>query len=164
MQLDENGSYFDEDDPGEPSTGIPRLSVTEEEAKILSAIAAHRKVLEIGTGLGVSTRALAKWAKWVVTIDIDPWVHENVFPDLEQHGNVSVADNRDDFPHKHDFDIVFIDGDHNLPQVKEDIRFARSHCHGIIVCHDAKYSDVSLATDGWLTLDTTHGLAIWPCQ
>ena len=59
----ENGSYTHPADPGEPTTGTPRLSVTELEADILAALVAGRDVLEIGTGLGVSTRAMAATAR-----------------------------------------------------------------------------------------------------
>ena len=44
-----------------------------------------KNVLEIGTGLGVSTRAISTTAFKVTSIDIDPWAHSFRFP-----GNVSL--------------------------------------------------------------------------
>lgn len=163
---DRHGSYTSPDDPGEPVIEKPRVSITEDEAKILSAIAAGRSVFEIGTGLGVSTRALARWAHVVVTHDIDPWVHENVWPDLPK--NVVRAPERLD-PSWWSVSLVFIDGNHATDAVLEDIEFARSLEPQLIVLHDAKYDNVrrAILTDegrwdeapDWTFLDTHHGLA-----
>src|SRR3954471_13056030 len=82
MVRSKRGDFTRKDDPGEPRIKKPRVSVTEDEARILSAFALGRVVLEIGTGLGVSTRALASTAKCVWTSDIDEWVQRTIWPEL----------------------------------------------------------------------------------
>jgi hypothetical protein len=73
------GYYSHPEDPGEAYYGgsPKRLSVTDEEAEILAKLATGMTVLELGTGLGVSTKALASTAKSVITVDPDPWVRED---------------------------------------------------------------------------------------
>lgn len=155
------GSYRHTDDPGEPTTGQPRLSVTDEEAAVLSAVCIGRGVLEIGTGLGVSTRALADSARFVITVDVDPWVHDNVWPFLP--GNVAGVKALDEITAS--FDAVFIDGDHSTDATRRDIDFARSHLlpGGLLVVHDVNYGSVrkALTGPGWRTVTTSHGLGFW---
>lgn len=162
VRLD-NGSYTHPDDTGEPTTLKPRVSITDDEGAILSGLAAGRNVFEIGTGLGVSTRALARWACRVVTHDIDPWVQHNIWPDLLLVAGVTPT--RDDYVSPRNFDLVFIDGDHATEAVQRDITFAADIEPVLIVCHDAKYLNVRRAIESadfldWLFLDTEHGLAI----
>ena len=149
------------DDPGEPTTGKPRLSISDKEAEILSALAAGKTVLEIGTGLGVSTRALARYAYAVDTIDVDPWVAGTIVPKLlEECPNVRAFGTREG----HEFyDLVFIDGSHDTNAVLDDLAFAEQHILGsaLIVCHDARYSNVrqALIGDSWNFIQTEHVLA-----
>lgn len=157
MRRHETGSWEHPDDPGEPSTGVRRLSVTDTEAAILSGLAAGKMVIEIGTGLGVSTRALARWASVVYTIDVDEWVFRNIMPTLPE--NVTAVTDRAHFHAGKAFDLVFIDGDHSGEAVKADLRFARQLCRGLIVCHDAKAISEYLDGD-WLHIATVHGLAV----
>lgn len=162
------GSWFSPDDPGEPMIGKARVSVSDEEAKILSALGAGRRVLEIGTGLGVSTRALARFAKYVHTHDIDPWVQANVWPQLHEDldpflytltTRANCVDNMRGY-----WDLVFIDADHSTVAVLEDVAFARELDPAVIVLHDVAYENVEnamLALDGdWFKIDTEHGLGI----
>lgn len=153
-----DGSYTGTGDPGEHSTGHPRVSITDDEGRMLAQMAAGLTVLEIGTGLGVSTGYLASKAKRVVTLDVDGWVHEHVWPTLP--ANVSTSYDRGEI-HGSTFDLVFIDGDHTPGQVLADIEFAKSVCasDGVIVAHDA----IPLARlfEGWNMIVTTHGLAVW---
>lgn len=155
MRRHESGSWEHPDDPGEPSTGVRRLSVTDTEAAILSTIAAGKSVLEIGTGLGVSTRALARWAEIVYTLDIDEWVFKTILPTLPENV-VGITDRN---IKGRLFDVVFIDGDHSAAAVTDDLRFAREVCQGVIVCHDSKAIGEYLDGD-WLHIATTHGLAV----
>lgn len=133
--------YFCPDDPGEPF-GNKRWSVSETEARILSELFRNKTILEIGTGLGISTAKMAETAKRVCTIDIDPWVKENVVPGLPTNvsfyssiGNANVID---------EFDGAFIDGLHVYKQVMEDIISVRKMVKkgGIIIFHDYHIDDV----------------------
>lgn len=152
-------SYRHPEDPGEPSTGDPRLSVTDLEADILAAFVAGRHVLEIGTGLGVSTRALASSAESVHTIDIDPWVRETIWPDLPP--NVTCGD----LPRR-EFEAVFIDGDHSSEAVERDITLAmRVAASGaVVLAHDtgsdAVRKPLLAACDRWRFIPTTHGIGV----
>jgi predicted RNA methylase len=134
--------YFSPQDPG------GRLSVNDHEAELIGGMVRGLHVLEIGTGLGVSTRALAMSARKVVTIDIDPWVQENIWPvllddlpNLEVHSEIPW----DAAP----FEAVFIDGDHSEKAVLKDIDFskpfARADC--VYIFHDSKYTSVRNAIE-----------------
>ena len=129
-----DGNYECPDDPGEAGYlgWCRRRSVTDEEADILKELCTGQKVLEIGTGLGVSTRAIATTAREVVSIDIDPWCHEFEFP-----ANVRLMNEIPDEP----FDLTFIDGNHHYQNVMEDIRKAI----GKIILHDYYLDDVRMA-------------------
>ena len=166
MNLDQldNGSYVAPDDPGEPGTGRPRISITERESQLLAFLAANKRVLEIGTGLGISTDRLACHALEVWTVDIDPWVHANVFPAL--HKDVKCFTDRDQIPESEVFDVVFIDGRHTVVDTHVDIEYAQSRCpRGIIVVHDAGLPEVYEALTyefgaDWAMVETTHGIAV----
>ena len=156
MLRHESGSWSHPDDPGEPSTGHPRLSVTDLEASILAAFVAGWTVLEIGTGLGVSTRALASTAKQVHTVDIDPWVHETIWPYLPD--NVVTHESPDKVDRVF---AVFIDGDHSTAQTARDIVTAQRCSPNVILCHDANYDEVRKAfDDGWHIIPTEHGIGV----
>ncbi|MGA1074153.1 MAG: class I SAM-dependent methyltransferase [Ilumatobacteraceae bacterium] len=150
------GSYVHGDDPGEPTTGEPRLSITEVEGEMLAVLAAGRSVLEFGTGLGVSTRALARTARKVYTVDIDEWVQETIWPTLPD--NVSTCDDRDRLPI---VDMVFIDGDHTEEGTAADVAAAMRLASEVIVMHDTSAPTVrSACDDEWLFIGTTHGLGV----
>ncbi|MHA2371072.1 MAG: class I SAM-dependent methyltransferase [Candidatus Hodarchaeales archaeon] len=135
----EINGYYCPDDPGEPSTGEKRLSVNDFEAKLIGEFTHGLDVLEIGTGLGVATRALAKNAHMVYTVDIDPWVAENVdLPD-----NAELFTNTDGFGNN-SMHMAFIDGWHSLEAVQRDIiecqRIVKPG--GLIALHDMKIGAV----------------------
>lgn len=152
--------YIRSDDPGEPVIGKPRVSITEAEGLILSGLALGKNVLEIGTGLGVSTRALAKYAISVITHDIDPWVQQAIWPELRDAlSNVSFT------PHRPEIrvDVVFIDADHDTAAVRADIEYAETCLgkHGLIIAHDTNYQTVQSALDNrWQRIPTEHGLGL----
>lgn len=128
-------NYYSPDDPGERGYDevLPRYSVTDEEVEILSKLASGKNVLEIGTGLGVSTRALAKTAIRVVSVDIDPWTHSFAFP-----SNVKLVKT---IPDEH-FELVFIDGLHKFESVVADIETCKGD---LFVLHDCYLEGVALA-------------------
>lgn len=114
----------------------PRWSVNDTEARLLSELFRNLLVLEIGTGLGISTRGLAETARFVYTVDIDPWVEREVAPTLPE--NVKFCNNIDNVPDL--LDGAFIDGLHSLNQCRKDIVAARNKVKpgGILVFHDTR--------------------------
>ena len=160
-----NGSWIDTDDPGEPgyATRAPRQSVTLDEAAILTALASGKYCLEIGTGLAVSTRALAAKAEHVMTVDPDPWVQQTIWPALSGLSNVSVWT---ELPRSlHRADLAFIDGNHVAGSVRADLArvFPLMDKDGLIVLHDIKspvvYA-VAREIGSVFVLDTEHGLGL----
>lgn len=108
------GNYLCPDDPGEATSGPgdKRRSVTDEEAGLLAQAARGKAVIEVGTGLGVSTKAMASTASSVLTIDPDEWVRKEVVPDLPSNvGHLSTLE-MVGTPMKGAFGMAFIDGDH----------------------------------------------------
>jgi hypothetical protein len=148
------------DDPGEPGRNQPRWSVNDTEARLVSELLAGRKVLEIGTGLGVSTRKIAEKSD-VFTVDIDPWVKKTIAPTLPK--NVKFYDNIKDVPRP--LDAAFIDGFHAYEACSQDILDALEIVpNGIFVFHDTKINNVYRAVlDSGLEFVTMHtvcGMAI----
>jgi hypothetical protein len=127
------GNYYAPDDPGEIGyAGTPkRRSITDSEAEILAHLAKGCAVLEIGTGLAVSTRALASTAQSVVTVDPDPWISD---PQLA--GVVFLRE----APIGSQFDLAFIDGNHAVASVLTDLIQCRAI--PVIVLHDTNLPGV----------------------
>ena len=120
-----NGNFFDPDDPGEilPNGTLSvtkRLSVTATECEILLELANGHRVVEIGTGLGVGTVALAAGAHFVLTVDPDPWVQREIWPGLHDAGIVTVND-LDHLPGANRFTFAFVDGNHTYDLVRKDL-------------------------------------------
>ena len=134
LEREEPGRYWSPDDPLRwPNGGVrKRWSVTEQEAKVLSLLAHGRKVLEVGTGLGISARAMVLTARSVTTIDPDPWIQESV----ELPGVLMLADWPDERVNK--YDMIFIDGDHEAKAVQADLTEARKRLApgGFMAFHD----------------------------
>jgi hypothetical protein len=149
-------------DPGEPGTGKPRLSINNEEGRILQALIRGYEVLEIGTGLGVSTGFLAQAANRVFTVDIDPWVHEYIWPTLPKN----VITLKEITGIRLCVQATFIDGMHEYEAVKRDIEIARlcTRQHGLIIFHDLYIAGVAQALiDSGLPfvhIQTTAGMAV----
>lgn len=101
-----------------PTDPMNRWSITHQEGLILMAMAVGRNVLEIGTGLGVSTAYLAQGTSSVTTIDPDPWSHEQVqLPEsVTRYRSILEVD-----PSSY-FEVVFIDGKHDRESVICDIQ------------------------------------------
>lgn len=163
LSVHSTGGYVRADDPGEPQTGSPRISITDAEGELLAEMMAGLSVLEIGTGLGVSTRAMAKTAREVVSVDVDEWVSMNIAPELGQIGTVTCCHS---IPRNWTFDAAFIDGDHSPAAVERDIRAALAVVRpgGFIVLHDFNASIVQegarRAGIECEALATTYGLGV----
>jgi SAM-dependent methyltransferase len=151
------------DDPGEWGWKTPRLSVTPSEERVLALIAEGCRVLEIGTGLGISTKALATGAREVVTVDIDPWVAANIAPSLPE--NVRFLSALPD-PTEEKFDLVFIDGCHIAEALRVDLKEAKQRLYprGIIVLHDTQYDHVRSVVNEVVHysffINSEHGIGI----
>jgi predicted O-methyltransferase YrrM len=161
----ELGGYTRADDPGEPRIEKPRISISDTEAGILATYAVNRLVLEIGTGLGVSTRALASTADEVLTYDIDEWVQRTIWPELEVLPNVRGVT---DLALVDWIGLAFIDADHSTSAVRADIQTVTPKVFsgsGLIIAHDANYPAVKDALiaeweDEWVHIPTEHGLGV----
>jgi hypothetical protein len=132
VKSDVNG-YYCPQDPGEPNWNAPRLSINDTEARFLKELFRGRVVLEIGTGLGVSTNAIASVADWVYTVDIDDWVKENVAPNLPR--NTTFHMNYNSIP---ECEAAFVDGYHEYEQCRKDIQTCKRLVSkgGLMVFHD----------------------------
>jgi SAM-dependent methyltransferase len=132
--------WLSPDDPGEPGRNAPRWSVNATEARIVSELCRGLDVLEIGTGLGVSTREIAKRAKHVYTVDVDPWVKKTVVPELPK--NVTFFDDVLKVPSG--VGAAFIDGFHSYDQCTQDIKDAGKLVKpdGLFIFHDMKIRGV----------------------
>jgi len=149
------GSFTHPDDPGEYGSS-PRISVTGEEAELLARLACGKRVLEIGTGLGVSTAALATGAAHVTTLDIDPWVHSTIFPDLRSQG-ITCCASASEAAAGGPYDLIFIDGTHGSDAVLADIHYSIPllRTKGLLVFHDHAFESVRNAVKA-------AGLKIYP--
>ena len=168
------GGYVATSDPGEPTTGRPRVSITDEEGARLADMLAGMTVLEIGTGLGKSTMAIQNTAYLVMTIDPDPWVHANVWPLLRQpkwsvNGgslpSIACLASLDGVTYTPD--ACFIDADHSTAAVERDIRDALRLVRpgGLIVLHDFNSPNVQegarAAGIECEAIATTYGLGVY---
>jgi len=162
MQRGSTGSYTSQMDPGEPGYRLKRVSITGEEGAILAALADGKIVLEIGTGLGVSTHYLSSRARLVITLDIDEWVQHTVWPILDRLPNVCCVP---DLPAAY-VDMVFIDGCHFPASVLADMQRARTILNpgGLLVFHDVNSSQVRGVAECERKLDryyhTMHGIGV----
>lgn len=158
---DVNG-YLCPNDPGEPVLNAPRLSINDTEGRLLSALVRGLDVLEIGTGLGVSAEWMARTAHSVVTVDVDPWVWEHVFPYLSS----KIIPLKDANTLIEGYDACFIDGLHTREQCGKDIITARKYTKrgGLIVFHDLYIEPVRMALldSGlrYLHVQTKAGMAV----
>lgn len=149
------GSFTHPDDPGEYGTA-PRISVTGEEAELLARLACGKRVLEIGTGLGISTTALASSALHVTTLDTSPWVHSTIFPSLRS-ARITCCVDRTEAAAGIPYDLIFIDGHHGSDEVLADIEYSLPLLcsKGLLVLHDHRQESVRNAIEA-------AGLKIYP--
>jgi predicted O-methyltransferase YrrM len=156
------GPYDSWKHPGDPGeidargkrTRVPRLSVTREELGVLSALCSGLHVLEIGTGTGSSTSAIAETAASVVTIDADEWVRDNIAPSLP--AGVRFVFRGD--PIEFSPECAFIDGNHEESSVLQDIEFCASLLTpgSLIIMHDTHVAGVARAIQKSGFLSVVH--------
>jgi predicted O-methyltransferase YrrM len=118
--------------------------VTPEEAQILQREATGLRCLEIGTGLGVSTMALAVTAASLCSVDSDDWVHDAVIPELSLDDVVFVRELSEVTGR---FDMAFVDGCHTKASVLRDLQFVATALEpeGRVFIHDCYIADVAEA-------------------
>lgn len=133
--------YYSPQDKGEPGREQPRLSISDQEGRIISELVRGLNVIEIGTGLGVSTKWLASKAQHVYTCDIDPWVQENIWPTLPT--NVECSSTLVNI-YIEKADAAFIDGRHEYAFVMADIATVKELVKpgGLLIFHDLYLPDV----------------------
>ena len=138
LERSRHGQWIGMDDPGGHTV---RQSITAPEGVYLAEWASGQRVLEIGTGLGVSTVCLASTALSVVTIDPDPWVLRS----LTLPANVTQRASLDGVTGP--FDFAFIDGLHDCDSVCRDIEdcLARLTPKGRLAFHDTHHEGVGVA-------------------
>ena len=120
-----------------------------EEGKALHTLAKGKRVLEVGSYLGLSTICLAQSAESVLSVDPHDGrgtaIRQDTLPgfhkSLERYGveNVeSIVGTAEDVPEGMAFDLIFIDGDHSYEAVARDIELALPLLApgGLIAFHD----------------------------
>jgi len=80
--------------------------------RLLAVLAAGRRVAEAGTAFGEGTEAMARTARSVVTVELDPDRAAIAARRLEPLDNVEllVGDWREELPPRRPFDLLFLDG------------------------------------------------------
>lgn len=149
------------DDAGPPIS----TSLTAAETAELQRLAKHADVLEIGSAFGYSAVAMALMGARVVAVDPHTWLgsYETMVANLEDYGvrasvhiipdlSFSVLPGLADAGEQ--FDLVWVDGDHEAPSVTHDVEWARKLLRpgGTLACHD--YGEdtcpgVRQALDAW---------------
>lgn len=158
LEVGSDGTWHHTEDPGEPVApdmtrkDQKRTSVHPEELRLLQGLAACKRVLEIGTGVGVSARGFAQVSPEVVSLDPDPWVHEKIWPLLRDCPTLHCYDDRAKVPSDFYADFIFIDGLHTADAVKNDLEYACTKLspEGMIVLHDTNNADVMAGAMEWL--------------
>lgn len=130
--------------------------------------AEHTHILEVGSWLGRSTRALADNTQGVVCA-VDTWQGEgiverelvtaNLFDQFERNMQgarvipmrmSSLEAAKLCASKQYTFDMIFLDGDHSYESVKADIAAWRPLCNGLLCGHDygkADFPGVTQAVD-----------------
>ena len=122
-------------------------SLTEREALELQHLAALKRVLEIGSAFGYSTIVMAEVALQVKSVD-PHIVHASWAPmgqnliryGVAEHVSLEVGTSEQILPTlgPHQFDLVFVDGDHTSAGVAYDLAQAQrlATVDGILAFHD----------------------------
>lgn len=133
----------------------PKGWLPDNELRELQRLANGKTVLELGAWKGRSTVALSQVAKYVVSVDrhqgIEEQGGEDSLPDylasVRHLENVAivVADFGRFVPLLGwEFDLVFVDGDHDANSVARDTQLALEHVttKGMLVFHDFDFGSV----------------------
>lgn len=145
---------------------LPPGYLSAEEADFLAEWATDKVVLEIGSFLGRSTVAMARTAKHVIAVDKWDWPVNFDLPGgplakfrthLFEYGvadKVSILITDSNNFHKYftigSFDRCFIDGDHELPTVANDLAVAEANG---LQCSDIVFDDAMMPA--------VHDVAAW---
>ena len=132
IEPDIYGQYIAKGDP-DPT----RRGVSDSDVAVLKSRCIGKSVLEIGTGVGVSTRAIAEVAESLHTVDIDPWVLESIYvpPGVTRSFCLPALGSR--------YDVVFIDGGHTFSETLRDIHEAVARSDEVLV-HDYNEGQVDV--------------------
>jgi predicted O-methyltransferase YrrM len=123
--------------------------------RLLSVLAAGRRVAETGTAFGEGAEAMAWTARSVVTVELDPERAEIAAERLAPHTNVEllVGDWRELLPPRGPFELVFLDGGgfKRAPEESSDLVFHLLEPGGLLVIDDL--------TPGWTGSDPVRAWA-----
>lgn len=108
--------------------------------RLLSVLAAGRRVAEAGTAFGEGAEAMARTAKSVVTVELDPERASLATVRLAPYENVEllVGDWRELLPPRGPFGLVFLDGGgfKREPEESGDLVFGLLEPGGLLVMDD----------------------------
>ena len=108
--------------------------------QLLSVLAAGRRVGEAGTAFGEGAEAMARTAKSVVTVELDPERASLAAERLAPYGNVEllIGDWRELLPPRRPFGLVFLDGGgfKPKPDALGDLVFGLLEPGGLLVMDD----------------------------
>jgi SAM-dependent methyltransferase len=150
---------------------LPDGWLPDNEARELQRLATGKTVLELGAWKGRSTVALSQVAKYVVSVDRHQGIKEaggeDSLPDYlaSVRGLENVAIVVADFARfvpllGWDFDLVFVDGDHDKLAVARDTQTALEHVRteGKLVFHDWDFNSVREGAGSVLGLRSPEGI------
>ena len=107
---------------------------------MLGVLAAGRRVAEAGTAFGEGAEAMARTARSVVTVELDPERAEVAAERLGPYTNVEllVGDWLELLPPRSPFELVFLDGGgfKHAPEVHGDLVFHLLEPGGLLVLDD----------------------------
>lgn len=133
---------------------LPPGWLPDDEAAELARITADKVVLELGAWKGRSTVVISDVAEYVVSVDRHNGIPGHGGDSLPEYlvavrGRDNVAIVVADFDGfcpllGYDFDVVFVDGDHDVSSVAADTLTALQHVvtHGTLVFHDWDFDSV----------------------
>jgi len=143
-----------------PRTTLPDGWLSDDEASELRRVATDKTVLELGAWKGRSTVVFASVAEHVVSVDRHQGIEEvggdDSLPDylaaVRGLGNVTIVVG--DFDRvvplfRDTFDVVYVDGNHDVGSAINDINLAIEVARdsGVIVLHDFDFESVQEAAN-----------------